>query len=156
MGPEPPVLCRNRGSDERGRQLPRLEVHAARAIARQRFVQWYTVSIDHDGRTRFVQIEQRGINRAEPDPRACTDDDADDRADDWLSWWRRGGFDRVERFDNRVELFATRLSEGRHVFTYIVRATTAGTYRTAPARAEEMYEPEVFGRTPTAVIEVRR
>jgi uncharacterized protein YfaS (alpha-2-macroglobulin family) len=76
--------------------------------------------------------------------------------DDWLAWWRRGGFDRVERFDDRVQLFATRLSEGRHEFTYIVRATTAGTFRTAPARAEEMYEPEVFGRTPTAVIEVRR
>jgi uncharacterized protein YfaS (alpha-2-macroglobulin family) len=78
------------------------------------------------------------------------------QADDWLAWWRRGGFDRVERFDNRVQLFATRLSEGRHEFTYIVRATTAGTFRTAPARAEEMYEPEVFGRTPTAIIEVRR
>ena len=78
------------------------------------------------------------------------------QGDDWLAWWRRGGFDRVERFDNRVELFATRLSEGRHEFTYLVRATTAGTFRTAPARAEEMYEPEVFGRTPTAVIEVRR
>jgi len=78
------------------------------------------------------------------------------QGDDWLDWWRRGGFDRIERFDNRVELFATRLSEGRHEFTYIARATTAGTFRTAPARAEEMYEPEVFGRTPTAVIEVRR
>ena len=41
-------------------------------------------------------------------------------------------------------------------FTYVVRATTAGTFRTAPARAEEMYEPEVFGRTPTAVITVQR
>ena len=39
-------------------------------------------------------------------------------------------------------------------FTYVVRATTAGTFRTAPAHAEEMYEPEVFGRTATAVIEV--
>ena len=48
------------------------------------------------------------------------------------------------------------LSEGRHEFTYIVRATTAGTFRTAPAHAEEMYEPEVFGRTATAVIEVKK
>ena len=76
--------------------------------------------------------------------------------DEWMDWWRPDGFDRVERFDNRVELYGTRLSEGRHEFAYIVRATTAGTFRTAPARAEEMYEPEVFGRTPTAVIEVRR
>jgi uncharacterized protein YfaS (alpha-2-macroglobulin family) len=72
----------------------------------------------------------------------------------WMWWWERGGFDRVERHDDRVLLFATRLSEGTHVFSYIVRATTAGTFRTAPAHAEEMYEPEVFGRTATAVIEV--
>jgi hypothetical protein len=38
----------------------------------------------------------------------------------------------------------------------VVRATTAGTFRTAPARAEEMYSPEVSGRTATTVIEVRR
>jgi uncharacterized protein YfaS (alpha-2-macroglobulin family) len=82
----------------------------------------------------------------------------DDQGDssDWTGWWQRGGFDRVERHDDRVELFATRLSEGAHTFSYIVRATTAGTFRTAPARAEEMYEPEVFGRTATAVIEVRK
>jgi uncharacterized protein YfaS (alpha-2-macroglobulin family) len=75
---------------------------------------------------------------------------------DWERWWRAGGFDHVERHDDRVLLFATRLSEGRHEFTYIVRATTAGMYRTAPAHAEEMYEPEVFGRTATAVVEVKR
>jgi uncharacterized protein YfaS (alpha-2-macroglobulin family) len=54
-----------------------------------------------------------------------------------------------------VLLFATRLSEGTHEFSYIVRATTSGTFRTAPTHAEEMYEPEVFGRTATATIEVR-
>jgi len=48
------------------------------------------------------------------------------------------------------------LSEGRHEFSYIVRATTAGIFRTAPAHAEEMYEPEVFGRTSTSVVDVRR
>ncbi len=71
------------------------------------------------------------------------------------SWSERGGFDRVERHDDRVLLFATRLAEGEHVFSYVARATTAGTFRTAPAHAEEMYEPEVFGRTATAVVTVR-
>jgi uncharacterized protein YfaS (alpha-2-macroglobulin family) len=85
---------------------------------------------------------------------SSTDQDGDETS--WEKWWQRGGFDHVQRHDDRVELFATRLSEGRHSFTYIVRATTAGTFRTAPARAEEMYEPEVFGRTPTAVITVQR
>jgi uncharacterized protein YfaS (alpha-2-macroglobulin family) len=74
----------------------------------------------------------------------------------WVSWWQRGGFDHVERHDDRIVLFATRLSEGRHEFSYVARATTAGTFRTAPAHAEEMYEPEVFGRTATDVIEVKR
>jgi hypothetical protein len=73
----------------------------------------------------------------------------------WDAWWRYGGFDHVERHDDRVQLFATRLSEGSHEFSYIVRATTAGTFRTAPARAEEMYEPEIFGRTSTSTIEVK-
>ncbi|HXG70876.1 MAG TPA: hypothetical protein VNJ04_09735, partial [Gemmatimonadaceae bacterium] len=75
---------------------------------------------------------------------------------DWDSWWRAGGFDHVERHDDRVQLFATRLDEGVHEFSYIVRATTAGTFRTAPARAEEMYTPEIFGRTSSTTIEVRK
>ena len=83
-------------------------------------------------------------------------DQQGEAGDDWLSWWRRGGFDHVERHDDRVQLFATRLAEGVHQFTYVVRATTAGTFRTAPAHAEEMYEPEVFGRTATDVIEIKR
>jgi uncharacterized protein YfaS (alpha-2-macroglobulin family) len=82
-------------------------------------------------------------------------DDQGDVADDWFAWWQRGGFDHVERYDDRVQLFATRLSEGRHQFTYIVRATTSGVFRTAPAHAEEMYEPEVFGRTQTTVVTVK-
>jgi len=77
-------------------------------------------------------------------------------AANWFSFWERGGFDHVERHDDRVELFATRLATGRHTFSYVVRATTSGTYRTAPAHAEEMYEPEVFGRTATAMIEVKK
>jgi uncharacterized protein YfaS (alpha-2-macroglobulin family) len=77
----------------------------------------------------------------------------DERAS-W-AWWERGGFDHVERHDDRVDLFATRLAEGDHNFTYLVRATTAGTFIAAPAHAEEMYEPEVFGRTATAVVEVK-
>jgi len=84
------------------------------------------------------------------------DPDQDDSESSWESIWERGGFDHVERHDDRVQLFATRLAEGRHQFSYVVRATTSGTFRTAPARAEEMYEPEVFGRTPTAVITVQR
>jgi len=77
-------------------------------------------------------------------------------ANEWRNWWEYSGFDRVERLDDRVRLFATRLAEGVHEFSYVARATTAGTFRTAPASADEMYEPEVTGRTATDVIEVTR
>jgi len=77
-------------------------------------------------------------------------------AQSWWDWWERGGFDHVERHDDRVLLFATRLGEGDHEFNYLVRATTAGTFITAPAHAEEMYEPEVFGRNGTVVVEIAK
>ncbi len=90
------------------------------------------------------------------DRQTSPDGEPSDNEESWDWMWRYGGFDHVERHDDRVQLFATRLSEGTHEFSYIVRATTAGTFRTAPARVEEMYEPEVFGRTATAIIEVKK
>lgn len=79
----------------------------------------------------------------------------DEDTGSWLERWRRGGFDHVEKHDDRVLLFATRLSEGRHVFSYLVRATTSGTFTAGAARAEEMYEPEVFGRSGAETVTVR-
>jgi uncharacterized protein YfaS (alpha-2-macroglobulin family) len=85
-----------------------------------------------------------------------TDQQDNSSAPSWQDIWRRGTFDHIERHDDRVLLFATRLSEGHHEFSYVARATTAGVFVTAPARAEEMYEPEVLGRTATQTIEVKR
>ena len=57
--------------------------------------------------------------------------------------------------DERSEAFAMRLDEGTHRFSYTARATTPGTFVAAPAKAEEMYSPETFGRSTgvTVVIE---
>ena len=73
----------------------------------------------------------------------------------WQDFWRHGGFDNVEKYDDRVVVFGTRLGEGRHEFSYIVRATTAGTFKAAGAAAEEMYAPDVQGRAATATIVIR-
>ena len=51
--------------------------------------------------------------------------------------------------------FATRLGSGRHEFTYLVRATTAGTFRAAGARVEAMYAPELTGRSQAATVTVK-
>ena len=74
---------------------------------------------------------------------------------DLFAFWRRGGFDHIERHDDRVQLFASRLAVGAHEFSYLARATTSGTFRAAPARAEEMYASEVFGRTASVTVEIR-
>jgi alpha-2-macroglobulin len=49
--------------------------------------------------------------------------------------------------DHRVEVFSMELAEGRHRYTYTARATTPGSFIAAPAKAEEMYSPETFGRS---------
>jgi uncharacterized protein YfaS (alpha-2-macroglobulin family) len=74
---------------------------------------------------------------------------------DWRSWWRRGTFDHIEKHDDRVIAFATRLGSGRHEFSYLVRATTSGAFTAAGARVEAMYAPEVTGRSAATTITVR-
>jgi uncharacterized protein YfaS (alpha-2-macroglobulin family) len=49
--------------------------------------------------------------------------------------------------DHRVEAFRMNLDAGTHQYTYTARATTPGTFTAAPAKAEEMYSPETFGRS---------
>ncbi|MCM2257002.1 MAG: MG2 domain-containing protein [Vicinamibacteria bacterium] len=93
----------------------------------------------------WFQTTARDLVRAEADENEETD---------WREAWRKGGFDHVERHDDRVQLFATRLAAGKHTFTYLARATTAGTFRVGPARAEEMYAPEVFGRSASDTVTV--
>ncbi len=56
-------------------------------------------------------------------------------------------FHHVERRDDRVVFFADRLPPGIHVTSFIARATTPGDFVLQPAHAEEMYAPEVFGRS---------
>lgn len=65
-----------------------------------------------------------------------------------------GGFDHVEKRDDRVFASAIRLSPGVHELVTVARAATPGRF-TAPApRAEEMYEPAVGGRGEPQTIEV--
>ncbi|MCY4555458.1 MAG: hypothetical protein OXF79_03580, partial [Chloroflexi bacterium] len=49
--------------------------------------------------------------------------------------------------DDRAEAFASYLWAGTHEYSYVVRATTPGTFVVPPAKAEEIYAPEVFGRS---------
>jgi uncharacterized protein YfaS (alpha-2-macroglobulin family) len=57
--------------------------------------------------------------------------------------------------DNRSEVFTMHLPEGSHHFSYTARATTPGTFIAAPAKAEEMYNPETFGRSAGTTVVVQ-
>jgi hypothetical protein len=64
---------------------------------------------------------------------------------DW--WWEPSPFEHTELRDDRVFLFAEHLPAGVYRYEYLVRALTPGRFRLRPARAWEMYYPEVFGQT---------
>jgi hypothetical protein len=65
-----------------------------------------------------------------------------------------GGFNHVERYDDRMLIFADYLPAGTHSYSYVVQATSPGVYYAPSALAEGMYEPEVFGRTAGATVEI--
>jgi uncharacterized protein YfaS (alpha-2-macroglobulin family) len=62
-------------------------------------------------------------------------------------WWWRPWYEHQNLRDNRAEAFASLLWDGVYQYSYIARATTPGTFIVPPAKAEEMYSPEVFGRS---------
>lgn len=69
-------------------------------------------------------------------------------------WWRQYWFEHQNFRDERAEAFASLLWEGVYNYSYVARATTPGQFVVPPAKAEEMYHPETFGRTGTDFVRV--
>jgi hypothetical protein len=63
----------------------------------------------------------------------------------WWWWWP--WYEHQNMRDHRAEAFSSLLWDGVYNYSYIARATTPGTFVVPPAKAEEMYSPEVFGRS---------
>jgi uncharacterized protein YfaS (alpha-2-macroglobulin family) len=64
-------------------------------------------------------------------------------------FWSRTWYEHQNLRDERVEAFASLLWAGVHEYSYLARATTPGAFVVPPAKAEEMYSPETFGRSGT-------
>lgn len=62
-------------------------------------------------------------------------------------WWWRPWYEHENLRDERVEAFTSLLWDGVYSYSYIARATTPGSFVVPPAKAEEMYAPETFGRS---------
>jgi len=67
-----------------------------------------------------------------------------------ISWY----FNHIEKYDDRMQIFADVLPQGEHEFAYILRVTSKGTFSVPPTKVEEMYNPEVFGTTKGEIVKV--
>ena len=82
-------------------------------------------------------------------PSSYTIQDYDERG--W-GWWY---FEHSELRDEKVVLSAQYLPAGTYVYTYLARASTAGTFNVIPPTASEFYFPDVGGRGAGSVFEVK-
>lgn len=62
-------------------------------------------------------------------------------------WWRYWVPSHTDLRDEKVALFADYVPAGTYEYTFQVRASLPGEYRVLPVHAEEMYFPEVWGRS---------
>ncbi len=60
----------------------------------------------------------------------------------------------VESHDDRVFFYVDQISPGLYEYEYFIRALVPGAFQQLPAKAEELYTPEVFGRTSGDIITV--
>jgi uncharacterized protein YfaS (alpha-2-macroglobulin family) len=67
-------------------------------------------------------------------------------------WWY---FSHIELRDEKIVLSTDYLPAGTYVYTYIARASTAGTFKVIPPTASEFYFPDVGGRGAGSVFTVK-
>jgi alpha-2-macroglobulin len=67
-------------------------------------------------------------------------------------WWY---FSHIELRDEKVVLSSDYLSAGTYVYTYLARASTAGTFKVIPPTASEFYFPDVGGSGAGSVFVVK-
>jgi len=104
--------------------------------------------VNDSRRTNMAMIDPlpAGLEPSNPSL-AVTADVQVDPAEIEASWWYWTWYDHQNLRDDRVEAFAGYLWAGTHSYSYVARATTPGTFVVPPTSAEEIYAPEVFGRS---------
>ena len=101
--------------------------------------------VNDSRRTNMALIDPLAAGFEPLNPALAVTGDVDVRDDS--GWWRWTWYRHQNLRDDRAEAFASYLWAGTHEYSYVVRATTPGSFVVPPARAEEIYAPEVFGRS---------
>ena len=69
--------------------------------------------------------------------------------------WPQHWYEHQQLRNERTDAFSTEVEAGVYEYEYTALATTPGTFISPPAIAEELYQPETFGRTATNVVRIR-
>lgn len=77
-------------------------------------------------------------------------------ADDRIVPTLAGNLAHHEFRDDRICLFATSLSPGKHEIVYFLRAETPGTFLVLPGVTYPMYQDHLRGETGTNQLEIRK
>lgn len=70
-------------------------------------------------------------------------------------YWDDYGYNYKEIRGDRVVFFFTSLSKGKHTYTYMARAASAGLFTALPAQAYAMYDARLWGRSTKVEIQVK-
>ncbi len=70
--------------------------------------------------------------------------------DDWYGYYSSGGFYHREMKLHSVQYFANFMSAGDYEMSYVAQAIATGEFNANPALIEQMYEPEVYGKSAPA------
>jgi uncharacterized protein YfaS (alpha-2-macroglobulin family) len=75
--------------------------------------------------------------------------------DDWENYgYSRWSFYHQELRHDSVRFYSDYLSPGHYHLSYTAQAIATGTFSVLPAKTEEMYDPDVYGRSLPASLEV--
>jgi uncharacterized protein YfaS (alpha-2-macroglobulin family) len=69
-------------------------------------------------------------------------------------FWQDYGYNNKEIHGGRVSFFIKEMGAGKHVFTYLVRATYSGEFIALPAEAYAMYDERVWGRSTSKQVRI--
>jgi uncharacterized protein YfaS (alpha-2-macroglobulin family) len=67
-------------------------------------------------------------------------------------FWQELGYNNKEVHPERVSFFISELYSGHHIYSYLARATRAGTFAALPAEVYAMYDPSVWGRSASGTL----
>lgn len=85
-------------------------------------------------------------------------DSTEGTLDEWGNWFVPGynfGLSSREIYDNEVRYFWDAFRRGRQQVEFLFRPVRSGSFTVPSATAECMYEPEIFGRTQGAMVEIQ-